>query len=118
MASIAAALHDLLNERDLSVEDGLSRHFTDGFRQSTNGDWIDRSAFAAQLDQLRLLVDRAEIRVVDELTSGSAYAERHVLTATMRDGSVAAQEVFLFAKIADDGRFESLEELVRPLTEA
>ena len=117
MASIAAALHDLLNESDLAVEDTLTRYFTDDFRQSTNGDWIDRSAFAEQMSRLRLVIDRAEIRVVQELSSGSGYAERHVLTATMRDGSAAAQEVFLFAEIADDGRFASLEELVRPLTD-
>jgi len=118
MASIAAALHDLLNERDLTVEDALSRHFTDDFHQSTDGDWIGRAELADRMNQLRLVVDRAEIRVIDELANGSDYAERHVLSATLRDGSTMAQEVFLFAQIAADGRFGSLEELVRPLSGA
>lgn len=118
MPSIAAALYDLFNERELSVEDALSRHFVDEYRQSTNGEWIDRSAFAAQVTQLRQFIDRVEIDVKGELHSGADYAERHVLTATQRDGSTAAQEVFLFGTIAEDGRFASLEELVRPLTES
>ncbi|WP_243062290.1 hypothetical protein [Humibacter sp. RRB41] len=118
MPSIAAALYDLLNERDVSVEDALARHFTDEYRQSTNGDWIDRAGFAEQLTQLRLYVDHVEIRVLDELSDDASYAERHILTATQRDGSTAAQEVFLFGQIAEDGRFASLEELVRPLADS
>jgi hypothetical protein len=116
MASISAALHDLLAEQDLPVEDALARHFTDEYRQSTNGDWIDRAAFAEQIAQLRSFVDHVEIRVIDELTQGSRYAERHIVEVTGRDGSVVAQEVYLFADVAEDGRFESLEEISRPLS--
>ncbi|MHA7985354.1 hypothetical protein ACX9R5_06065 [Rathayibacter sp. CAU 1779] len=115
MPSISAALHELLGEGDLSVESVLQRHFTDDYRQSTGGEWIDRAAFAEQMTQLRAFVDRVEIEVVVELVQGSAYAERHVIRVTQRDGSVLAQEVFVFASLAADGRFEGLEELVRPL---
>ncbi|MGN6125323.1 MAG: hypothetical protein ACTHON_02060 [Humibacter sp.] len=116
MPSISAALHDLINDQELSVEDALDRHFRPEYRQSTNGDWIDRATFAEQMTQLRTFVDHAEIEVVAELTQGDIYAERHVLTATQRDGGTASQEVFLFGEIAEDGRFASLEELVRPLS--
>lgn len=115
MASISAALHDLLAERNRSVEDVLARHFTHDYRQSTNGDWIDRAAFAEQVTQLRAFIDHVEIRVLDELMQGSRYAERHVIQVTGRDGSVIGQEVYLFADIAEDGRFASLEEISRPL---
>jgi hypothetical protein len=118
MASISAALHDLLAERDLPVEEALTRHFTDGYRQSTNGDWIDREAFAEQIGQLRAFLLTVQLDVIDELQQGSAYAERHVIRATQADGAALGQEVFVFARVADDGRFDSLEELVRPLTPA
>lgn len=115
MASIAAALKELLAEQAVSVEDVLARHFTDSYRQSTNGEWIDRAAFADQMTRLRPHVDHIEITVLDEVSQGSAYAERHVILVTQRDGGMLRQEVFLFAQLAEDGRFYSLEELVRPL---
>jgi hypothetical protein len=117
MASISAALHDLLVTPDLTVEDALARHFTDDYRQSTNGEWIDRAAFGQQMEQLRGFVDAVEIRVIDELSQGSRYAERHVIQVTGRDGSVVGQEVYVFAEVAEDGRFGSLEELSRSLDE-
>jgi len=116
MPSISAALYDLLNEQASPVEDALERHFRPEFRQSTNGDWIDRATFVEQMTVLRSFVDHVEIEVLAELTQGDSYAERHVLTATQRDGGTASQEVFLFGVIAEDGRFASLEELVRPLS--
>ena len=117
MASIAAALHDLLNEPDLSVESALTRHFTDEYRQSTDGTWIDRAEFGRQIQGLRTFVAHAAIDVVDELVDGTAYAERHVIRITGRDGTTARQEVFLFGRIAADGRFAELEELTRHLTD-
>ena len=117
MASISAALHDLLAARDLTVEDALARHFTDGYRQSTNGEWIDRATFGQQMEQLRGFVDAVDISVVDELSQGSRYAERHIIRVTGRDGSVVGQEVYVFAELAEDGRFASLEELSRPLSD-
>lgn len=118
MPSISAALHDLLGNPELTVADALARHVTDDYRQSTDGEWIDRPAFAQQLEQLRGFVARVDIEVKSELTQGSAYAERHVITVTGRDGSVGSQEVYLFGEIADDGRFAWLEELTRPLPAA
>ncbi len=118
MPSISAALNDLLNDTGLPVDEALDRHFAEDFRQSTNGEWLDRAGFAEQMTRLRTILDHVDIRVLAELTQGSAYAERHILTATQRGGSTASQEVYLFAEIADDGRFASLEELVRPLPQS
>lgn len=116
MASISAALYQLLGS-ELSVEEALSRNMTDSYRQSTNGEWIDRAAFAAQLEATRGFVAGVEIEVVAELSQGSAYAERHIIAVTQPSGAVARQEVYLFGEIAPDGRFAWLEELTRPLPE-
>lgn len=117
MASISQALHELLNERDTPVAEVLARHFSDDYHQSTNGEWTDRAGFAQQIDFLRSGVDLAELEVLAELTQGSRYAERHVIHVTQNDGTVAAQEAYVFAEIAADGRFSSLTELTRPVTE-
>jgi len=118
MPSISAALRDLLASHDLTIEEALTRHVTDDYRQSTNGDWIDRAAFAQQLSLLRSFIASVEIEVRSELVQGSSYAERHVITVTQRDGVAARQEVYLFGEIAADGRFASLEELTRALPSA
>lgn len=115
MSSICQALHELLNDRDVPVDEVLSRHFTDDYRQSTNGEWLGRAGFAQQMEYLRSGVDAADFEVLAELTQGTAYAERHVVRITQRDGSVAAQETYLFAELAEDGRFRLLEELTRPV---
>jgi len=115
MPSITAALHDLLAAHELTVDEALTRHVTDDYRQSTDGDWIDRAAFAAHLTGLRAAIDAVEFEVLSELTQGDAYAERHIVTITLRDGSRRRQEVYLFAQLAADGRFARLEELTRPL---
>lgn len=118
MPSISAALHDLLGSHDLTVESALDRHFSDDYRQSTNGDWIDRATFAHQVAQLRGFVERIAIDVKGEFIDGARYAERHVITVTQRDGGTGAQEVYLFGEIGADGRFTRLEELTRPLAGA
>ncbi|GAA4167146.1 hypothetical protein [Gryllotalpicola koreensis] len=118
MPSISRALHDFLAGADLTVEDALTRHVTDDYRQSTDGQWIDRAQFAAQLTQLRGFVQSVDIEVKSELTQGSSYAERHVITVTGRDGSTGRQEVYLFGELASDGRFAWLEELTRSLPAA
>ncbi|MFC4243669.1 hypothetical protein ACFOYW_09815 [Gryllotalpicola reticulitermitis] len=117
MSSISQALHELLNDADASVDEVLSRHFTDDYRQSTNGEWVDRAGFAQQMTYLRSVTDGAEIEVVAELVQGASYAERHIIRVTQRDGVIAAQEAYLFAQLAADGRFSSLEELTRPLAD-
>lgn len=113
MASIAAALHDLLNETDLSVEAAMTRHFADDYRQRTDGTWLDRAQFGQQIVQLRTMIVHAAIVVLDELEHDGRYAERHTIDITMRDGSTAGQEVYLFGRIGADGRFTHLEELTR-----
>jgi len=115
MASISVALQELLCASELSVEEALTRHVADDYRQSTDGNWLDRAAFAQQLTQLRGAIERVEIEVLNELAYDRAYAERHVITCTLRDGSRVSQEVFVFAEIARDGRFARLEELTRLL---
>ena len=114
MTSISQALYELLNERDTPVDEVLTRHFADEYRQSTNGEWVDRAGFAQQIEFLRAGIDIADIDVVAELVQGDAYAERHLIQVTQNDGTVAAQEAFVFATVAPDGRFLALEELTRP----
>lgn len=111
MSAIALALHDLLNEQEIPLEEAIERHFTDDYRQRTNGEVSDRAGFAAHIAHLRAIVEYAEIQVIDEFENGPRYADRHIVRLTKRDGNVVGQEVYVFATRAADGRFASLDEV-------
>lgn len=115
MTDIASALHDLLNEQQLPLEEAVRRHFTDAYRQRTDGVWDDRAGFVRHIAHLRTVVANATITVHDELREGVRYADRHTARITKRDGGEVVQEVYLFGALAPDGRFERVEEVTMML---
>jgi len=115
MTSITAALTELLDDRDGSVDEVIGRHFTDDYRQETDGVWSDRAQFADHIRHLRDVVAHAEVRVLDEFIQDSAYADRHEVHVTKTDGAVVVQEVYLFGTLAEDGRFAEVHEVTHML---
>ena len=116
MASIAAALLDLLNNRSISVDDAIARHFSESYRQRTDGVWSDRAGFADHIAHLRQIVDHVEIRVIDELECDLAYSDRHEAHITKIDGTVVVQEVYLFGTLTQDGLFAEVHEVTHMLS--
>ncbi len=110
MADLALALHDMLNEHDLPLADAIDRHFGLDYRQRTDGAWDDRAGFVDHMTHLRTIVEHVQVDVLDELSDGDRWAERHVVTITKKDRSQVVQEVYVFAELSTDGRFRCLEE--------
>jgi hypothetical protein len=110
MTSLKAAVEDLLNNRQLTVQQAVDRHFAPSFRQRTNGIWEDPVAFEAKITQYRKIVKFATITVLDELVDGTRYAERHVVDLIKSDDERVVQEVYVFAERDGDGRFVRIEE--------
>lgn len=110
-ADIGLALDELLNQRQLPLEDVLDRHFSPEYRQRTNGHWDDREAFFRHARKLREVVASARIEVLDEIRDGNRYADRHRVHVTKHDGGQAVQEVYLFAELDAAGRFLRVEEV-------
>uniref|UniRef100_A0AAU2UX13 Nuclear transport factor 2 family protein n=1 Tax=Streptomyces sp. NBC_00003 TaxID=2903608 RepID=A0AAU2UX13_9ACTN len=107
---IKAALTDLLLDEDITLEEAADRHFTPDYRQRTDGEWADRAEFLDHIAHLRTLVAGGEIEVHEELYDGSKYADRHTCHITKKDGSTVSMEVYVFAGLAADGRFQRIEE--------
>lgn len=114
MATMSDAIDDLLGAGGLTAEEAVDRHFGPDFRQSVDGTWLDRAAFLARMVELRAGVEHAAVTVLDELTDGDRYAERHVIELHLRDGTRVAREVSVFARRDPDGRFRRIEETSRP----
>ncbi|MFC9437247.1 nuclear transport factor 2 family protein [Nocardia sp. NPDC057030] len=106
--NIAAALNDLLFDRELDVAAAVARHFADDYRQRTDGVWSDRAEFADHITHLRGVLAGGHVEVHDEFVDGDRYADRHTVHATKIDGSAAAFEVLVFAEFAADGRFRQI----------
>ncbi|MYT30416.1 MULTISPECIES: nuclear transport factor 2 family protein [unclassified Streptomyces] len=107
---IKAALTDLLLNDAITLEEAVDRHFTPEYRQRTDGEWADRAEFVEHISHLRTLVADARVDVHEELYDGGKYADRHTCHITKKDGSTVTMEVYVFADLAPDGRFNRIEE--------
>lgn len=110
MTTIKDAVHDLFNNRQLTAEQAVDRHFDPAFCQRSNGNWDDRAGFLARIVELKTVVEHAVITVLDELTDGNRYAERHVIDLVQQNETRILQEVFVFAEQSLDKRFVRIEE--------
>jgi hypothetical protein len=110
MTSLKEAVDDLLNNPQLTVEEAMDRHFAANFRQRTNGTWDDRASFMARMRDLRQSAARVTFTVLDELSDGARYAERHRVDLVHRDGERMRLEVYVFAERDAAGRFVRIEE--------
>ncbi|GAA0453920.1 hypothetical protein Ade02nite_02240 [Paractinoplanes deccanensis] len=93
----------------------FDRYFSPTYTHRLDGAPMDRQAFEAMLAGLRRRVESGTVTVLDELTEGSRYAERHVYEATLTDGTKVKAESYVFGTLAADGRFDQLSETGVPL---
>ncbi|GAA0519291.1 hypothetical protein Ade02nite_80350 [Paractinoplanes deccanensis] len=107
---ISDALRDLAFEPRPDLADTLDRYYSPTYTHRSDGKTMDRAAFAAMVAGMRERVTGGTVTVLDELTDGSHYAERHVYEATMADGTTLKREIYIFGTLAPDGRFEHLSE--------
>ncbi|MER5465832.1 nuclear transport factor 2 family protein [Streptomyces sp. NPDC002668] len=107
---IEAALNDLLFNHDITLEEAADRHFTPDYRQRTDGEWADRSEFLDHINHLRSIVAHGKVEVHEELYDNDKYADRHTCHITKTDGTTVTMEVYVFADLAPDGRFNRIEE--------
>ena len=111
MRSMATVLDELLNERETPLDEVMARHFAPDYRQRTDGAWSGWSEVAQNLAGIRTMIRSVKIDLLNELTDGHAYADRHLLTVEMNDGTRQTRESYVFGTFAQDGRFERIEEV-------
>ncbi|MYW04317.1 nuclear transport factor 2 family protein [Streptomyces sp. SID3343] len=108
---IAAALDALFFDRTSAVEEAVSAHFTDDYRQCTDGVWSDRGEFVQHVRFMRDGLVGGRVDVHEELRDGDRYAARLTVHGVKADGSAFATAVYSFAELADDGRFRRIREV-------
>ncbi|MFE1514644.1 hypothetical protein [Corynebacterium bovis] len=134
---LAALIEELVGGTE-PLEAIADRQLTPDYRQRVNGRWTARDAVLAHFAQLREAARSVEVTVLDEgtttrpgdagapapadgtaadTTADTGYAERHIVSVTLADGRRSENEVYIFARLAADGRIRSLEEVILPLTD-
>ncbi|MEL4161475.1 hypothetical protein [Corynebacterium bovis] len=137
---LAALIEELVGGTE-PLEAIADRQLTPDYRQRVNGRWTARDAVLAHFAQLREAARSVEVTVLDEgtttrpgdagapapadgtadatadTTTDTGYAERHIVSVTLANGRRSENEVYIFARLAADGRIRSLEEVILPLTD-
>ncbi|MBL0885255.1 hypothetical protein [Myceligenerans indicum] len=111
MRSLATVLEELLNERETPIEEVMARHFAPDYRQRTDGVWSGWSEVARNLAGIRTMIRSVRVDLLNEFVGGYDYADRHLLTVEMQDGTRQTRESYVFGTFAQDGRFERIEEV-------
>ncbi len=110
MSTLKEAIEDLLNNRELTVDEAADKHFSPDFRQRTNGSWDDRIAVIARITVLREVIVQITVTILNEFDNAKSYAERHIIEMVKHDGERICQEVYVFAERDNDQRFTQIEE--------
>jgi hypothetical protein len=109
-ARISDAVRDLAFEPEPDQDATLDRYYAPDYTHHADGRTLDRAGFAAMVAGMRDRIVRGTVTVLDEVRSGSTYAERHRYDATLTDGSELHREIYFFAEYAPDGRFRTVHE--------
>ncbi|SCF06085.1 hypothetical protein [Micromonospora chokoriensis] len=107
---ISDAIRDVAFEPRLTVEEAVDKYYAPGLVHVADGRTRDRAAFTAMVAGIRGNVVEGTVTVLDELYDGPNYAERHRYRMTTADGTVVHREVYYFATLAEDGRFQHVHE--------
>lgn len=127
--------HDLTDfligyTRDMAVSDEepgaiLDRYFVSEFEYCNDGLVIDRRRMVDHAGPIRKNVDReamaaadrAGLEVHEAMVSGDRFAARYTLRTRMRKGATFAAEIYMFGRLAADGRIERIDQVTRELEE-
>jgi hypothetical protein len=91
----------------------MDRYHTPEFDMINDGVRLDRDRLLAHVRAGRKNALDIEIVVHDAVTEGDHVAARYTLTAVMRKRGVVTTDVFMFGRLARDGRLRRVEQLTR-----
>ncbi|MEU9020999.1 nuclear transport factor 2 family protein [Actinomadura sp. NPDC048394] len=114
--------------RDMAVSDEepgaiLDRYFVPEFAYCNDGLVIDRRRMIDHVGPVRKNVDRdgmaaadlAGLEIHEALVSGDRFAARYTLRTRMRKGRTFAAEIYMFGRLAPDGRIERVDQVTREI---
>ncbi|GAA4367717.1 nuclear transport factor 2 family protein [Actinomadura sp. NPDC048032] len=101
----------------------LDRYFVPDFEYCNEGLVIDRQRMIDHVRPVRKNVDRAAmaadehtgVEIHQALVRGDQISARWTLRTRMRKGKTFTAEVYMFGRLAPDGRIQRIDQINRPL---
>jgi hypothetical protein len=91
----------------------LDRYCTPDFEQYNDGIRLDRERLIAHVRPVRRTVTSVQTHVHDALTTGDRVAARYTMEAATRKGGVVVTEIYMFGRLAPDGRLRRIDQITR-----
>ena len=91
----------------------FDRYHAPDFVLHSDGTPLDRARLLAHVTSGRKRAAEVRTTVHDVAATGDVVAARYVLTAVMRKGEVIETEIFMFGRLAPDGRLREMTQLTR-----
>ena len=91
----------------------LDRYHTPDLEYCNDGTVLSRDALLAHVRPVRKRATAVRVDVHEAVVTGDRVAARYTLTATMRKGGELATEIYMFGRLAADGRISRIDQLTR-----
>ncbi|MEV4251624.1 nuclear transport factor 2 family protein [Spirillospora sp. NPDC049652] len=108
-------------EPDQDPAEILARYFVPDFEYCNDGLVIERERMLAHVRGLRKRLkpsDIGSVDVHDAVLSGDRFAARYTLDVAMAKGGDFRAEVYMFGRLAADGRIHRVDQTTRDLLKA
>lgn len=92
----------------------LDRYHTPDLTWVNDGITLDRARLVAHGRPARRNVRSITVEVHDALVEGDRAAARYTLVAELRSGEVVRNDVYLFGRLAPDGRLRRIDQCTSP----
>nr|WP_237535616.1 nuclear transport factor 2 family protein [Streptomyces sp. SID3343] len=104
--------------REMGFEDEdpqviMDRYYTPDFEQYTDGLCLDRAKLAAHVVPVRKRVETAHVAVHDAMVAGDRVSARFTMHALTKKGKILDTEVYMFGRLAADGRLCRIDQITR-----
>lgn len=116
LAAFLASLPELLTFSDEDPATIVERYYSPDFEQQNDGIRLDRDRLAQHAKPARKNVVGLRTAVHDVLISGDRFAARYTLEAEMRKGVTLVNEIYMFGRLAPDGRIRRIDSTSRTIT--
>ena len=102
---------------DDDPEEVVDRYHDPGIEWYSDGARLDRQQLVAHAAPVRRNLAECRVDVRDALVEGDRFAARYTLHATMRKGRTVETEIYVFGRLAPDGRIRRIDQLTRTAAE-
>jgi hypothetical protein len=98
---------------DEEPETVMDRYHTSDYELVNDGVLLDRKRLLDHIRPARKGASAVQVEVEEAIVDGDQVAARYRLIASMRKGNVIATEIYMFGRLANDGRLRRVTQLTR-----